>query len=100
MGEGLPSPAGQPLSAAELRERRSRARARRTRRRRRATLLVCFTVLAITAGVWIALGGGGRGGPPRPLPATRAARQHRVAKARVVRLVVEASGDLLIHSPI
>ncbi len=100
MSQGVPPGAGQPLSAEELRERRGRAQARRVRRRRRAMLLVCSTALAIAAGAWIALGGGGRRGIRRTQPVTLAARQHRVAKARVVRLVVEASGDLLIHSPI
>jgi Bacterial capsule synthesis protein PGA_cap len=100
MSQGLPPNAGQPLSAEELRERRRRARAIRVRRRRLAMLLVPLTALAIAAGAWIALGGGGKSAI-RPTPSvTLAARQHRVTKARVVRLVVESSGDLLIHSPI
>ena len=95
----MPGPARQPLSAEVLRDRRARTRARRTRRRI-AFGLGGVAALAIAAVAW--LSAGGESASPmrhgRSVPAS--ARQIRRVAAPVVKLVVEASGDLLIHSPI
>jgi Bacterial capsule synthesis protein PGA_cap len=98
------APQHRPLSAQELRERRASARARTVAIRRGVAALVIVTAAAVTAALWSALAGTGS-------PATghtRAARHapaatHPRLTARIrhpVQFTVEASGDLLIHSPV
>ena len=91
-----------PLTIEQLQRRRAAAKARR-RRRRIAGVLVAVAVLSLAAGAWIALAGGGSGshhgsGSASAVSTTRA---HRLGAAdRPVTFTVEASGDLLIHSPV
>ena len=95
-----PKPGREPGSVEGVRQRRESARARRAGQRRRAIVLCGVLALAIAAGACAAAGRpGGR--------AVRHTRAHAVApppnrrsESHVVRLVVEASGDLLIHSAI
>ena len=95
-----------PLTAEQLRARRELARRRRARRRARGLVLaVAIPALAALAVVLIAGGGGGSG-------ARGATGRHGVSVGhgagaakgqrgrRPVTFTVEASGDLLIHSPI
>ena len=86
------------LPADELRRRRARARARAVRRRRLTATTAIVTVVGLTAGIWISAAGGSR-------HATTTTRSHAAAPTRVrlahpVQFTVEASGDLLIHSPV
>ncbi len=92
---GGPTPEHRPLSAEELRRRRAQARELRRRRRRRGLLLVGVVGVVVAAAAVVSLGsGGGSSLQPR---AAQVAHHH---KMRPVHIVVEASGDLLIHSPV
>jgi capsule synthesis protein PGA_cap len=63
-------------------------------------IVLGVAALAVAGGAWISLGGaGGRRIPHARAVTVPAGLRHRSGH-RVVRLVVEASGDLLIHSPI
>ena len=76
------------------------ARAGRAGQRRRVIMLCGVVALAIAAGAWAAFeGAGGRAAGHRGA-SVAAAPPHRRSDSHVVRLVVEASGDLLIHSAI
>jgi hypothetical protein len=94
------------LSIEQLQRRRAAAKARRRRRRILGTVLV-VAIVALAAGAWVALAGGGggnssgsRAGSGRIVgAATTHAHQTRRAP-RPVTFTVEASGDLLIHSPV
>ena len=57
-------------------------------------------VLMLAAGAWIAFGRGGGASATHARAQVVARPAQRRAADRVVRLVVEASGDLLIHSPV
>jgi capsule synthesis protein PGA_cap len=93
-----------------LDQRRASARARTVRTRRRVAALVVVAVAAGLSALFGALTGGGNRatGTPRPPAAgvasasASAARPARSGAPRrlPVKLTVEASGDLLIHSPI
>ena len=84
----------------EPRQRHQGARARPAGRRRCAIMLSGMVALALATGACTAVGrpGGHAVGPARATPA--ASPQHRGDDSRSVQLVVEASGDLLIHSAI
>ena len=102
--DSAPGPEGEPRSGQQCRQRRQSARPRRAGQRRRAIIFRGVIALAIAAG---ALSGSGCSGghaagharattaaspPPRPSPSP--------SQSRSVQLVVEASGDLLIHSAV
>jgi Bacterial capsule synthesis protein PGA_cap len=73
---------------------------RRAQRRRLVITLCAMVAIAIAAGEWAAFAGaGGRAARHAHAGAVAAPRGGQGA-SRVVRLVVEASGDLLIHSAI
>ena len=93
-----PDPSGRALTQDERRARRAAARAR-TRRTRTLGALSFVAVLAVVAGVSLSAAGGTK----HTTGDTRSEKKASQRKARVVRpvtLTVEASGDLLIHSPI
>ncbi len=71
---------------------------RRAGQQRRAIMLSGVLALAIAAGAWVAFGPGGRA--VRHTRANAVAAPHRGSGSHSVRLVVEASGDLLIHTAI
>ncbi len=99
MSWGASGPEQQPLSVEELRQRRKLARARAVRRRRRVALLSIVVVLALVTGALLSFGAGGQA--RRGTPTAGPGRQAKGGTpTRPVRLVVEASGDLLIHSPV
>ena len=73
--------------------------ARRPRQRQRAIMLSAVAALAVAAGAWAAAGCAG-GRPVHHPRASAAAPLHRPGQSHSVQFVVEASGDLLIHSAI
>jgi poly-gamma-glutamate synthesis protein (capsule biosynthesis protein) len=91
----------EPLSATQLRRRREAARRRATVRRRIAALTV-VALVALGFGAWIALAGGHSSNSPSASQPTNSSGRHAAAHRRVrpVKFTVEASGDLLIHSPV
>jgi Bacterial capsule synthesis protein PGA_cap len=91
------APGGEPGSGEENR-RGQRARARRARRRRLAVMLSGVLVLAIDAGAWAAAGRPG-GQVSHGYPGAGALPVHHRGESHGARLVVYASGGLLIHSP-
>jgi Bacterial capsule synthesis protein PGA_cap len=100
VNQGAPPPERGPRPAEQLRPRGQRAGVRRTRQRRRVIMLCGVAALALAAGEWAAFeGAGGRAAGHRGASAA-AAPPHRRSHSHAVRLVVEASGDLLIHSAI
>jgi len=119
------APGGEPGSGEQDRQRGRGARARRAWRRRLVIVLSGVLVLAIDAGAWAASGRPGdqvdHGHPSAgALPVHHRGQSHRArlvvlasggllvpspplhrrGESRGVQLTVEASGDLLIHSPI
>jgi hypothetical protein len=93
------------LTIEQLQRRRAAAKARRRHRRILGAALV-VAIVALAAGAWVALAGGGgsssasRAGSGTGAAATRT-HTHRAGSAtRPVTFTVEASGDLLIHSPV
>jgi hypothetical protein len=97
-----PPPGREPGPVEGLRQRRESAGVRRAaqRRRRRVIMLCAMLAIAIAAGEWAAFAGAGG----RAVRHTRAkpvvVPLHRRSGSHVVRLMVEASGDLLIHSAV
>jgi hypothetical protein len=95
------------LTIEELQRRRAAAKARRRRRRMVGAVLV-VVIVALAAGAWVALAGGGSSGSSsasRPGSGTtgpaRTTHTHQTTSGpRPVTFTVEASGDLLIHSPV
>jgi len=98
--QNQPAPEGQPWPAEEPRQRRRTAGARRAGRRRRAIVLCGVVALTVAAGAWAAFGRGGGPAVHHPRASAAAAPLHRRSESHSVRFVVEASGDLLIHSAI
>src|SRR5512142_776016 len=102
--DSAPGPGGEPRSGQQSRQRRQSAWPRRAWQRRRAVIVPGVIALAIAAGVLIGSGcsGGHAAGHARartaaaPLPRRRPSQR----QSHSVELLVEASGDLLIHSPI
>ncbi len=80
-----------------------RARELRSRRRRRTLLFLGGAVLVILVGAWISLSGGtsrNAGSAGAGKTSSSAAHSTAALPKRAVSFVVEASGDLLIHSPV
>ena len=100
MDQSAPPPELQPRPAEEPRQRRGSARARRPRQRQRAIMLSAVAALAVAAGAWAAFGRGGGPAAHHPRASAAAAPLHRRSQSHSVQFVVEASGDLLIHSAI
>ena len=100
MSQSALPPEPDPRSAEELRKSQQNVTVRHTGRRGRAIVLSGVLAFAIAAGAWAAFGRAGG----RPVPHTRgsaaAAPLHRRSESHSVQLVVEASGDLLIHTAI
>jgi Bacterial capsule synthesis protein PGA_cap len=100
MSQSALPPEREPRSEKEPQKAHQNAMARRTGQRRRAIVLSGVLALAIAAGAWAAFGRAGS----RPAHQTRgsaaAAPLHRPSESHPVQLVVEASGDLLIHTAI
>lgn len=101
MAQIVPAPEGGPRSGQEPQQRHQRAGARRAGWRRLAVLLSGMVVLAVAAG------GGTASAPPATgavghdvLAKAAVPPLHRNSQTRTVQLVVEASGDLLIQSPV
>ena len=100
MTQGGPAPEGEPRSGGQSRQRRQGAGARRAGQRRRAIIVSGVLVLALATGACTA-SGSPAGHAVRPARAsTVAPPQRRGSGSPGVQLVVEASGDLLIHSAI
>jgi hypothetical protein len=93
-----------PRSSQELRERRASAQARTVAVRRRVAALVIVAVAGVSVVLWTSVAGGGSPGTSHtraaghPHAATLAG--HTARFPHPVQLTVEASGDLLIHSPV
>jgi hypothetical protein len=99
VSETEPGGRRRPLSPEELRERRNRARARAAIRRRRAVAVLAIAVVLVVAAHEVLSSGSPAGGlTAAGHGGTRSA--HHAAAPKPVRIVVEASGDLLIHSPV
>jgi hypothetical protein len=98
--QSAPAPGRGPRSGQEPRLRRRGARMRPARRRRGAVMVSGVVALAIAAGGCTAAGrpGGHAVRPARASPV--APPQHRRSGGHSVQLVVEASGDLLIHTAV
>ncbi len=100
--QGAPAPGREPGPVGGLRQRRESGRVRHAAQRRRRTLIMLCAMLAIAVAVgeWAAFAGAGgravRHTHAKPVVAGR----HGHGGSRVVRLMVEASGDLLIHSAV
>ena len=94
-----PRPESQPRSGKEPRQPGHSARPSRAARSRRVIMVSGVAVIAVVAGACTA-GGRPGGYPVRTSRATAASPAHRSGQVHSVQLVVEASGDLLIHSPI
>jgi poly-gamma-glutamate synthesis protein (capsule biosynthesis protein) len=88
-----------PWTIDQLQQRRAAARARRTRTRRLAAALV-VAIVALAAGAWIAFAGGGSLHQGTSASTAPPAHRRQQAPPRPIRFTVEASGDLLIHSPV
>lgn len=98
--QSAPGPDDEARLAMESRQHGQNARARRTGRRRRAIISSSVLVLALTANACTASGSPG-GHAVSPVRTSAAASpQPRPSESPSVQLVVEASGDLLIHSAI
>ena len=85
------------LSEDQIRRRRAAARARAIRRRRAALAAVVLVIAAVVIIALSSSGGASSGG------SSNSSAHHSVPAAhrnRVVTFTVEASGDLLIHSPV
>jgi hypothetical protein len=95
-----PGPEDEPRSGEQSPQRGHGARPRRARQRRRAIMVSSVLAVTIAAGACTASvrPGGHAVGPARA--STVAPPAHRGSQVHSVQLVVEASGDLLIHSPI
>jgi hypothetical protein len=98
--QGAAAPGREPGPREEPGQRRRGAGAARARRR---VVVVCgVAALGLAAGAWAAFGR--PGGPPAGHPRARAAavpqNRHSPRRSDVVRLVVSASGDLLIHTQV
>ena len=100
MNQGAPPPEHEPRPAEQLRQRRQSARARRAGQRRRVIMLCGVVALVIAAGEWAAFEGAGGRAAGHHRASAVATPPHRRGESHSVRLVVEASGDLLIHSAI
>jgi Bacterial capsule synthesis protein PGA_cap len=107
MTQNMPGPEGAPRSGKESEQRRRSARVRRGGRRWPAIVLSGVLVLAIAAGGCTASGRqGGRatghavGHEARAKAVASPVPSPRRSQAGSVQLVVEASGDLLIHSAV
>jgi hypothetical protein len=98
--QSAPAPMCGPRSGQKPRQLRRGARMRLAKRRRRAVMVSGVVALAVAGGG--CRGAGHRGGHPvRPARATAASPpQHRRAASHDVQVVVEASGDLLIHTAV
>ena len=98
-----PGPEGEPRSGQESRQRRQSAWLRRAGQRRRAIIVLGVIALAI-AGALSASGRSGGHAVGHAGASTAASPLHRRSPSQShshsVQLLVEASGDLLIHSPI
>jgi Bacterial capsule synthesis protein PGA_cap len=95
-----PASRGEPRSGGRSRRRRRGAGARRAGRRRRAVIVSGVLVLTVTASACTASARPG-GHAVRPARASAVASpQHRHSESPRVQLVVEASGDLLIHAAV
>src|SRR5947207_1126833 len=81
-------------------QRRHSATARRAARRRRVITLCAVLALAVAVGEWAAFAGAGGRAARHTHAGAGAAPRPGHDGGRVVRLVVEASGDLLIHSAV
>jgi hypothetical protein len=99
-GRGDDSARGrEPLSVYQLQQRRAAARARRRRARQRTATVLVVIVAAVAAGAWIAFAGGHHK-QAQAQTAAASDKHKRAATVKPVRFTVEASGDLLIHSPV
>jgi poly-gamma-glutamate synthesis protein (capsule biosynthesis protein) len=92
------------LTIEQLQRRRAAAKARRRHRRILGAVLV-VAIVALAAGAWVALAGGGsssasRAGSGSGAAATRSHTRRAGSAPHPVTFTVEASGDLLIHSPV
>ena len=94
-----PAPGREPVPVEGLRQRRESARVRRAAQRR-VIMLCAMLVIAIAVGEWAAFAGAGGQAVRHTRAKPVVAGRHGHGGSRAVRLVVEASGDLLIHSAV
>jgi hypothetical protein len=95
-----PTSRHEPLTAEQLRARRALTRARTVRARRRAIGVLVGGAVALVVVVWIALSGSGRHGAVSASSQGGSEGSAGRSDASPVTFTVEASGDLLIHSPV